>query len=143
MVRYVRMSASGCTLLHGALSCQATSFLEPIFQIHQASHVVRRRFRWRKWVRFVHLIVSSIYRINLCNITLKYLPSFNNVMFNSKCISFFFISLLFRLIEHCSDIESPPSQSFSDQGVPPSSKVIDDDVSLKNQISVIGIFVWA
>lgn len=35
----------------------------------------------------------------------------------------------------CSDVESPRSQSFSDQSAaPPSSRIIDDDVSLSNKV---------
>jgi len=38
--------------------------------------------------------------------------------------------LLFSLIEHYLDVESPPSQSTLDQSAPPPSKAIDEDVSL-------------
>lgn len=43
---------------------------------------------------------------------------------------FFYLIRLF-FIKYCLAVESPPSQSTSDQSAPPPSKIIEEDVSLQ------------
>lgn len=69
---------------------------------------------WRQVIRFYHLLKSKDKFIVIH--------------------TFYFPYIVFLFIKRYTDVESPPSQSvsaFSDQAAPPSSKIIDDDVSLQ------------